>query len=94
MSKKMNENNHNQSSHFLLGVMIGAAATALFTTKTGRKILKELSENGIEILEEKVDLKEIAGKLTTKKEALTSKTQSNAPQEHASKKRLFKGVKK
>lgn len=53
MTKNHNENEH-QSSHFLLGALIGAAATALLTTKTGRKILTEISENGTDLLEEKI----------------------------------------
>lgn len=42
-------NNHNQNSNgFLLGLIIGGVATLLFTTKKGREIVKDLTEQGIE----------------------------------------------
>lgn len=44
-----NPNNNNQNNNgFLLGLIIGGVATLLFTTKKGREIVKDLTEQGIE----------------------------------------------
>lgn len=48
----MEHNKNNQynglGNGFLLGVIVGAILTLLFTTKKGREILKELLEKGVE----------------------------------------------
>lgn len=36
---------------FFLGVIVGGLIVYLFATKRGRKILKELSENGFDLIE-------------------------------------------
>lgn len=46
------DHNHQSSNGFLMGVIVGAAATLLFTTKKGREIVKDLSDKGFEKLSE------------------------------------------
>jgi hypothetical protein len=45
-------NNDRFSSGFLLGLIIGGGAVFLFGTKTGKKLLKEFSESGMEGINE------------------------------------------
>lgn len=48
--------NKNHSNSFLLGVILGVIITLLFTTKKGRKILKALSEEGLQKFTELEDI--------------------------------------
>lgn len=50
----MREKN-NSGSVFLAGVVVGVLVTLLFTTKKGRKILKNLKDQGMEMLEQMAD---------------------------------------
>lgn len=56
MDKNKHECHHERGSGngFLLGVLVGVVLTLLFTTDKGRKILKELSENGLEALDDRL----------------------------------------
>lgn len=54
----MAENNHHHSgggagNGFLLGALIGAGAVLLFTTKRGKRILRQVSEEGLDSLADK-----------------------------------------
>jgi gas vesicle protein len=44
--------NHQPNNGFLMGAIVGAVATLLFTTKKGREIVREISDKGIEKLSE------------------------------------------
>ena len=57
-------NNGRLSNGFILGLIIGGGAVFLFGTKTGKKILKKFSEEGLEGLTEMlsdIDLEEYVG---------------------------------
>ncbi len=47
----MSDQNDNRSSSLLLGILIGAALTYLFATKSGRKTKDELLKEGEKLLE-------------------------------------------
>jgi len=53
----MNENKNN--SGFVWGLLIGAAIGSLISTEKGRRIIKELSEHGLESIENLMDIDEI-----------------------------------
>jgi len=53
----MNDTKNN--SGFVWGLLIGAALGSLLSTEKGRRILKELSEHGIESIESLMDIDEI-----------------------------------
>lgn len=63
----MHRDNHNNSGHsggFLLGVLIGVAVTLMLTTKKGRKILKILTDEGMDKLSHWEDIvKDVKGSL-------------------------------
>lgn len=49
MEEARRQDHHSNSGHaFLLGVVVGVAVTLLFTTKRGRKILKALTDEGMD----------------------------------------------
>lgn len=89
-----NDKNKNSSSHFLTGVAIGAVITALFTTKTGRKILKELTSNGSELLEGRVDIEKIVQRVKHARDEDDGELEIIVEEELPAPKRVFKGVKK
>jgi hypothetical protein len=47
------------SNAFILGMIVGGAIVFLLGTKKGRKILKELSEKGLDALEEIADFEQL-----------------------------------
>jgi hypothetical protein len=47
-----NKTHKTSGDNFLLGLILGGLLTALFTTKRGREILHELSEKGLDALED------------------------------------------
>lgn len=53
MDRERNQEDHQGGSFhpFLLGVIVGVALTLLFTTKKGRKILKTLTDQGMDKIE-------------------------------------------
>lgn len=53
----MNETKNN--SGFVWGLLIGAAIGSLISTEKGRRIIKELSEHGLESIENLMDIEEI-----------------------------------
>ena len=52
----MDHKNNNSNSGFLFGVLIGVLLTLLFTTKKGRKILKTITDEGIDKITNLEDL--------------------------------------
>jgi len=80
------------SSHFLTGVAVGAAITALFTTKTGRRLLHELTTHGADFVEGKVDLEKIVDRVKNAGDEDEGEIDvgSTAPR----RKRVFKGARK
>lgn len=88
---------HNSSNGFLLGVLVGALLVFLLATKSGRRILKELSENGIKSLEGLSDIDDLE-LYTEEGDATNPQPSSNG---HVStengagpKPRFFRGIKK
>lgn len=45
---------HTSGNGFLLGLIVGVILTLLFTTSKGRKILRELSENGFDAINDRL----------------------------------------
>ncbi|HVF69339.1 MAG TPA: YtxH domain-containing protein [Xanthomonadales bacterium] len=54
MDRKENNHDHNGNG-FMLGVFLGSIATLLFTTKKGREIVKDMTEQGLEKFSELQD---------------------------------------
>ncbi len=81
---------HGGGGSFGLGVLIGAGLVLLLTTEKGRKILKEVSEEGLskigEFLEEGVEGIEDAGEMSPEDEL------EEDPQ--PKRKRLFRGIRR
>ncbi len=94
----MEEKKHRDSHSFTWGMLVGGALVLMLTTKKGRQILKEISEGGIEGIEEFIDLekvKELANDFTDdendEKEEIDDEKQ---PTPKRKKRRLFRGVRK
>lgn len=90
----MSKKEHGTSSHFLTGVIIGAALTSLVTTKTGRRIVKEIAEHGTDIVEGKLDLEQVVSKVKSSVDEDQAEKEVTATTQTAKRKRVFKGVKK
>jgi len=93
----MNEKNHKSSNGFLFGMILGGGLVFLLGTKKGRKILKELSEKGLDALENLSDLEYVTDDL---EEELDSEGDGNLNGEAKSveskptMRRFFKGAKR
>lgn len=97
-----------KSGGFLFGMILGGALVYLVGTKSGRKMLKRLSEKGTEFLDGFSDLEDIeslaeeedAGGIyeeaqNPKVEKTTSETKSNHSHNgHALRRRFFRGTNK
>lgn len=57
-----NKNGHHGGNSFIWGLLIGALLASLITTKKGRQIIRELTDLGIEIVENFAE-----GKMNTSK---------------------------
>jgi hypothetical protein len=55
----MEESTKKNSHGFTWGMIVGGAVVLMLTTKRGRQILKDLTEGGIEGLEDYIDLEKI-----------------------------------
>lgn len=100
----MSEGKNN--SGFVWGLLIGAAIGSLLSTEKGRRILKELSEHGIESVEKLMDIDEIReamdeGVINRKEnvEGEHSDPEKSSKREEVEvvvrkKPRLFRGIKK
>lgn len=93
----MNENKNN--SGFVWGLLIGAAIGSLISTEKGRRIIKELSEHGLESIENLMDIDEIKEAMDNGiekgKEFLNVEEKEESAEIVVKKKpRLFRGIKK
>lgn len=101
----MNERPHKGGGNaFFLGMIVGGALVFLLGTKKGRKILKHLSENGLEVLENLENIEGVdeyeqdAGEKDAAQEAANpgepkAETDDNGNGSSLGK-RFFKGIKK
>lgn len=62
------EKHHSSHNGFLFGVLLGVAITLLFTTKKGRRILKSLTDEGLEKVNQWEDL--VSKKIDEKMESI------------------------
>ncbi len=69
MEKENNSHNH-FSTGFLLGVLVGALAVFLFGTEKGRKIVKTVTESGLDkfsslndVFEDDEEFEEVSGEV-------------------------------
>lgn len=102
----MEEKHKSGSNGFFLGVIFGAALFYLLGTKSGRKILKELSGKGLNVLEELSNTRDFEfipeeedeyeeeneGVLNLKNDKENIEPVKNG--QSSLKKRLFKGIKR
>jgi hypothetical protein len=90
----MNENKNN--SGFVWGLLIGAAIGSLISTEKGRRIIKELSEHGLESIENLMDIDEIKEAMDNGIEKGKEFLNVEEKEEVIVKKkpRLFRGIKK
>jgi hypothetical protein len=95
---------------FLAGLLIGAAVGALVSTQKGRQILKDLSDYGLEYVENAINLDDIETILNEDTEEMSngevksepvsegyepgSAESSEEARETPKKKRLFRGIRK
>jgi hypothetical protein len=89
--KECNHNHNHGGNGFMMGAMIGAGLTLLFTTEKGRKILRELSEEGFSKLGEYVDLEEMGLK---DNESFHEVEETEIEEKTPKKRRIFRGVRK
>lgn len=73
---------------FILGVVIGVGATLLLSTKKGKKILRSISEEGLDGILERLDGKEILNEEDDYDEEVVEKAEEKA----APPKRFFRGI--
>lgn len=97
--EKTNHHGPGFMNGFFLGIIVGAAIVFLIGTKKGKKILKMLTESGIEgvsDLEEMLSENEESGdyeqEYTAEGEEI--QTPQSAKPEHRPLKRFFRGIKK
>lgn len=98
------DNNHGRhnSNGFLLGLLLGAGIALLISTKKGRNIIKEITENGIDALEDVVAPGELKDLLNEDLEEEISPIENDMPDvaqvksTHAPtrSRRFFSGIKK
>ena len=91
----MNDTKNN--SGFVWGLLIGAALGSLLSTEKGRRILKELSEHGIESIESLMDIDEIKQAMDEGMERGKEFLNVDKKEEEAvvkKKPRLFRGIKR
>lgn len=105
MSKKDCNCDHHKQSHgngFTLGMVIGGALVFLTTTEKGRRILKELSEKGLQAASNIKDLKNLDS-LEKVQEEMVESTPMSTPEPTVPEKaeprpsrvrKFFRGVKK
>ncbi len=55
MTENKNPHHHRGGNSFILGVIVGALLATMLTTKKGRQILRDLTNLGLEILEEFIE---------------------------------------
>lgn len=55
----MDEHKDKKSHGFTWGMIVGGAVVLMLTTKRGREILKELTEGGLEGIEDFIDLDKV-----------------------------------
>lgn len=107
----MEKNNHHKGPGFMngffFGIIVGAAVVFLLGTKKGKKILKLLTETGVEgvadleeMLAESEDEEEFEQEYSAEGEELepnplrSAHEQEVKPGEHRPLKRFFRGIKK
>ncbi|QQG40905.1 MAG: hypothetical protein HYV37_01105 [Candidatus Levyibacteriota bacterium] len=95
-----NNNSGNGFSHgFILGALIGGGIVFLFGTKKGKKLLKTITEEGLEGIAELENLAEDEIEEYENSDDVVQKQPSTKPQENlnevtSSAKRFFKGIHK
>ncbi len=86
----------NNNSGFVWGLLIGAAVGSLISTEKGRRIIKELSEHGLDSIENLMDIDEIKNAMDEGidrgKEILNGEKEVEVTVKK--KPRLFRGIKK
>lgn len=86
-------------SGFVWGLLIGAALGGLVSTKKGRKIIKEVSEHGLEAIGNIVNVEEIEKAVredwgVEEKVEVEVDKKTNGETPTPKKRRLFRGLKK
>ena len=87
------EKHHSSHNGFLFGVLLGVAITLLFTTKKGRRILKSLTDEGLEKVNQWEDL--VSRKIDEKMESINDDLEepaSNASQNDAGRREFVEVV--
>jgi len=92
---------HKSGAGFTWGVIIGSAFTLLFTTKKGRKILREISEVGLDMIERVSEMQNLESivseelpEVPQEKELYVETEEKKEANNEKPAKRFFKGVKK
>lgn len=93
----MDEKRHKESHNFTWGMIVGGAVVLMLTTKKGRQILKEVSEGGLESLEDLIDIdrvRELAGEFDGEDEGDQEYVDEVEVERRPKRRRLFKGVRR
>ena len=96
MEQRKDRNSHG----FTWGMLVGGAVVLMLTTKKGREILKEISDGGLEGIEEFIDIekvKELTNEFSDDGDEQEDASPSGADQPQAEKpkkRRLFRRVRK
>jgi hypothetical protein len=94
----MDEKRHKESHNFTWGMIVGGALVFMLTTKKGRELLKELTDGGIDGIEEFIDLDKVK-ELTREfhddeEEDLIDEDEEAVPKVKKKSRRLFRGIRK
>lgn len=93
----MDEKRHKESHNFTWGMIVGGAVVLMLTTKKGRQILKEVSEGGLDSLEDIIDIdrvRELAGEFGVDEEDDQEEVEEAEVERKPKRRRLFKGVRR
>ena len=90
----MEEKRRDSSHSFTWGMLVGGAIVLMLTTKKGREVLKELTNGGLEGIEEFIDIEKVK-ELTSEFGAEDdSEDEGEEKEKPRKRRRLFKGIRK
>lgn len=95
----MEERKHRDSHSFTWGMLVGGALVLMLTTKKGRQLLKEITDGGLDGIEEFIDIekvREITNDFSDNSDEEDSQPNidESSVEKPKKRRRLFRGVRK